>query len=51
MSKNKLSFTYRFLKALGFNYSEKEYGQVSLWRVIKQFFGLYNTEKTNKIIG
>ncbi len=36
---SKFSFTYRFLRALGFNYSEKEYGQVSLWRVIKQFFG------------
>lgn len=39
MKENKLSLTYRFLRALGFNYSEKEYGQVSLWRVIKQFFG------------
>jgi len=39
MKENKLSFTYRFLKFLGFNYSEKEYGQVSLWRVICQFFG------------
>ena len=26
------------LRALGFNYSEEEYGDVSLWRVIKQFF-------------
>ncbi len=24
---------------MGFNYSEEEYGQVSLWRVIKQAFG------------
>lgn len=39
MSKNKLSPTYRFLRALGFNYSEEEYGQVSLWRVIKQALG------------
>jgi Acetyltransferase (isoleucine patch superfamily) len=35
----KLSLTYRTLRALGFNYSEEEYGQVSLWRVIRQFFG------------
>lgn len=35
----KLSFTYKLLRKLGFNYSEEEYGQVSLWRVIKQFFG------------
>lgn len=33
----KLSFTYRCLRLLGFNYSEEEYGDVSLWRVIKQF--------------
>lgn len=39
MKNNKLSPTYRFLRALGFNYSEKEYGQVSIWRVLKQFFG------------
>ena len=36
--KKKLSITYRFLRFLGFNYSEEEYGNVSLWRVIKQFF-------------
>lgn len=34
----KLSLTYRILRSLGFNYSEEEYGQVSLLRVIKQFF-------------
>ena len=34
----KLSATYKLLRALGFNYSEEEYGDVSLWRVIKQFF-------------
>ena len=34
----KLSTTYKLLRALGFNYSEEEYGQVSLWRVIWQFF-------------
>jgi len=34
----KLSTTYKLLRALGFNYSEEEYGDVSLWRVIKQFF-------------
>lgn len=39
MGKNKLSLTYRFLRSLGFNYSEEEYGQVSLLRVIKQAFG------------
>ncbi len=34
-----LSFSYRLLRFLGFNYSVEEYGQVSLWRVIKKFFG------------
>ena len=39
MEKKKLSLTYRMLRGLGFNYSEEEYGDVSLWRVIKKFFG------------
>lgn len=39
MLEKKLSTTYKLLRKLGFNYSEEEYGQVSLWRVIKQFFG------------
>ena len=34
----KTSLTFKFLKLLGFNYSEEEYGNVSLWRVTKQFF-------------
>lgn len=34
-----LSTTYKLLRKLGFNYSEEEYGQVSLGRVIKQAFG------------
>lgn len=34
----KTSLTYRALRFLGFNYSEEEYGNVSLGRVIKQFF-------------
>ena len=38
MAEKQLSLTYRMLRALGFNYSEEEYGQVSLFRVIKQFF-------------
>lgn len=39
MEKKKLSLTFRFLRAIGMNYSEEEYGQVSLWRVIKRFLG------------
>lgn len=38
MSEKKLSLTYKILRKLGFNYSEEEYGQVSIWRVICQFF-------------
>ncbi len=38
---NKLSFTYRFLRLIGLNYSEEEYGQVSLWKVIKRVFKTY----------
>lgn len=37
MSK-KLSLTYRFLRAIGLNYSEDEYGQVTLWQVVGKFF-------------
>lgn len=37
----KLSFTYRILRRLGLNYSEEEYGQISLWRVIKRTIKTY----------
>lgn len=39
MEKKKLSLTFRMLRALGFNYSEEEYGDVSLWKVSGKFFG------------
>lgn len=38
MSNRKLSLTFRLLRAIGMNYSEEEYGQVSLINVIKKFF-------------
>ena len=38
------------LRALGFNYSEEEYGQVSLWRVIKQFFGKIHRKRLEKMM-
>lgn len=38
MEKKKLSLTFRFLRAIGLNFPEEEYGQVSLFRVIRQFF-------------
>ena len=37
----KLSLTYRFLLAIGLNYSEDEYGQISLWKVIKRTYKTY----------
>ena len=38
---NGLSLTYRVLRAIGFNYSEKAYGHVSLWDVIKRVYKTY----------
>lgn len=34
MSK-KLSLTYQFLRAIGLNFSEEEYGRVNFWRIFK----------------
>lgn len=36
-----LSKTYRLLRFLGFNYSEEEYGQISLWQVLKKVLITY----------
>ena len=38
MEGKKFSITFRILRKLGFNYSEEEYGDVSIWRVIWQVF-------------
>ena len=50
MEKKKLSTTYKLLRALGFNYSEEEYGDVSLWRVIKQFFKNIRLKSLEKML-
>ena len=50
MEKKKLSSTYKLLRALGFNYSEEEYGDVSLWRVIKQFFKNIHLKHLEKML-
>lgn len=50
MKKKKLSTTYKLLRALGFNYSEEEYGDVSLWRVIKQFFRNMHLKHLEKML-
>ena len=39
MESKKPSTTYKILRALGFNYSEEEYGDVSLGKVFGRFFG------------
>ncbi len=41
MEKKQLSMTYRFLRLIGLNYSEEEYGQVSLWQVIRRTLKTY----------
>lgn len=41
MSKKSLSFTYRALRKMGLNYSEEEYGQISLWGAFKRFCLIY----------
>ena len=50
MENRKLSTTYKMLRALGFNYSEEEYGDVSLWRVVKQFFGNIYRKRLEKMM-
>jgi len=50
MEKKKLSTTYKLLRALGFNYSEEEYRDVSLWRVIKQFFRNIHLKHLEKML-
>ncbi len=46
----KLSLTYRFLRFLGFNYSKEEYGDVSLAKVFKKFFGNIYSKRLEKMM-
>lgn len=46
----KLSTTYKILRKLGLNYSEKEYGQVSLWIVIKRVHKTYRDSFLMKFV-
>lgn len=41
MGKAKLSLSFRFLKAIGLNYSEEEYGQISIWTLIRRVLKTY----------
>ena len=40
-NRKKLSLTYRALRAIGLNYSEEEYGQVTIFQVIKKVYLTY----------
>lgn len=50
MSEKKMSTTYKMLRALGFNYSEEEYGDVSLWKVFSKFFGNIYRKRLEKMM-
>lgn len=39
--KQTYSLTYRILRKMGFHYSEEEYGQVTIWQVIKRVYRSY----------
>ena len=51
MSKQKkLSTTYKMLRTLGFNYSEEEYGDVSVSKVLGKFFGNIYRKRLEKMM-
>lgn len=41
MEKKKLSYSYRFLRSIGLNYPEEEYGNVSFYQVLKRCVKTY----------
>lgn len=50
MAEKKLSTTFKMLRALGFNYSEEEYGQVSIITVFGKFFGNIYRKRLEKMM-
>lgn len=48
--KEKLSLMFRILRGLGFNYSEEEYGHVSLWGVVKRVHKTYRDSFLSKYV-
>ena len=50
IEKKKLSPMFRLLRGMGFNYSEEEYGQVSLWVVFKRVFKTYRDSLLLKFV-
>ena len=41
MGDRSLSYTYRFLRKIGLNYSEDEYGHISIWTLINRVLKTY----------
>ena len=50
MEQKNLSFTFRMLRALGFNYSEEEYGNVSILTVFGKFFHNIRMKRLTKMM-
>lgn len=50
MEQKKLSTTFKMLRALGFNYSEEEYGQVSIITVFGKFIGNIYRKRLEKMM-
>lgn len=48
--KKKWSTSYKLLRALGFHYSEADFGNVSLWGVVKQAFGNMHRKHLQKMM-
>lgn len=44
------SFCYRFLRKLGFNYPEEEYGQVTFWQILKRVLKTYRDSFLMKFV-
>lgn len=50
MEQKKLSFTYKMLRKLGYNYSEEEYGDVTIGKVIGKFLGNIRLKHLEKML-
>ncbi|MBO4427594.1 MAG: acyltransferase [Bacteroidales bacterium] len=50
MENKKQSFAYKMLRTLGFHYSEKEYGNVSVWQVITRFCGNIRRKRLERMM-
>lgn len=50
MKKKKFSLSFRFLRFLGLNYPEEEYGQITIWDIIKRVSKTYRDEFLLKFV-